>query len=317
MAAPRSSFPAASAEAGARPASLDPAQVRRQFARAASNASAYDSAAALLHEVAKRMLERLEVVRLEPAVVIDAGSGSGHALAGLEARFPQATIVALDSALPMLARNARSARRGLPEWIQRLVAAPRVAAVAADFGRLPFREASVGCVWSNLALHWTNEPDQVLAEWSRVLVTGGLAQFSVLGPDTLQQLRAAWGADSRRVHRFIDMHDIGDMLIEAGFADPVMDMEVVTLTYRSLDDLLAELRATGSTNARVDRPRGLTGKNRWRAMSNAYESMRRDGTLPATFEIVYGHAWKAAPRADKDGVARVRVEDIGRGRRQG
>jgi malonyl-CoA O-methyltransferase len=289
--------------------------VRRGVDRAARDPRAYESATALFREVAGRMLERLELVKLEPKIVIDAGCGSGHALPGLEARFPDAQIVALDLSLPLLALSAGAPRRVLPDWIARLVSTPRIARIATDFGRLPFRDATVDCVWSNLALHWSSDMPAAFADWFRVTKTGGLVQFSTLGPDTLRQLRAAWGNDGgRRVHRFVDMHDVGDMLVEAGFADPVMDMETITLTYRKLDDLCADLRATGSTNARDDRPRGLTGKNRWRAMSEAYEALRRDGTLPATFEIVYGHAWKPLPRAGKDGVAVVRVEDIGRTR---
>ena len=298
-------------------ATLDARQVRRASARAARDAGAHEDASALFREVESRMLERLEVVRLEPDVVVDAGCGSGHALPGLQARFPQAQIVALDHSLSLLARAAPAKGTALPQWLRRLVSAPRVAPVAADFGRLPFRDASVGCIWSNLALHWSNDMPATLVEWSRVLRTGGLAQFSALGPDSLRQLRGAWGrGEARRVHRFTDMHDIGDMLVSAGFADPVMDMETITLTYRKLDDLIADLRATGSTNARGDRARGLTGKNRWRAMSEAYEALRSDGVLPATFEIVYGHAWKPPGRV-KDGVAVVRVEDIGRRRPPG
>ena len=312
MSQPFAASPSASSPVQATP-NLDSRQVRRGFSRAARDAGAYDGASALSREVSRRMLERLDVVKLEPGVVVDAGCGAGHALPGLESRFPEARIVAVDFALPLLAR-AGSSQRALPAWIQRFVSVPRVSRVAADVGRLPFRDAAVGCIWSNLALHWSADVPAVLGEWSRVLRTGGLAQFSALGPDTLQQLRAAWDGDVRRVHRFADMHDLGDMLIEAGFADPVMDMETITLTYGKLDDLFADLKAAGSTNARNDRARGLTGKKRWRAMSDAYEAMRRDGTLPATFEIVYGHAWKPLPRAGKDGVAVVRVEDIGRAR---
>ena len=111
------------------------------------------------------------------------------------------------------------------------------------------------------------------------------------------------------------MHDVGDMLVHAGFADPVMDMETITLTYPELDGLFADLRATGSTNAHAARSRGLAGKDAWRTMRAAYETQRRDGTLPATFEIIYGHAWKPRPRPSRDGTTVIRVEDIGRGAR--
>ena len=259
------------------------------------------------------MLERLEYVRLEPRLVVDAGAGSGHALAALGERFPEARLLAVDIVREQLEPLApgRSAIDRLRRWI----GPPRTHPVAADFGRLPLRDASIGCVWSNLSLQWVPDPSPVFIEWHRALDTNGLVMFSTLGPDTLKELRAAWGSRlPPRVHPFIDMHDLGDMLVHAGFADPVMDMETVTLTYRDVDALLADLRGAGATGAHVDRPRGLTGRTRWQALRNAYETLRRDdGQLPATFEIVYGHAWKPAPRARAvaDGVARVRVADIG------
>ena len=307
------------------PPRLDSAESARRLARAARNFAAYDKGSALAREVAQRMLERLDYVKLEPALVVDAGCAAGNALPGLAARFPDARLVAVDRVTSLAARAERSARdvtpgpaliATLPGWIRRLLPQSRVIAVAADFGRLPLSAASAGCIWSNLALHWSNDPAAVFVEWHRVLETGGLAQFSLLGPDTLKELRGAWGlAGNRRVHPFIDMHDIGDMLVHAGFADPVMDMETITLTYRDLDDLFLDLRSVGASNTHPDRPRGLTGRKAWRDMRAAYEALRREGTLPATFEIVYGHAWKPLPRAGKDGIAVVRVEDIGRRRR--
>lgn len=290
--------------------------MRRRFVRAAAAPAAYDKAAVLQHEVARRMLERLEYINLEPGIVIDAGCGTGHALKGLVGRFPDARLLAVDSALTMLARARYAAgASAVPAWMRRWLSSGPVQPVAADFDRLPLPDSSVGCIWSNLALHWAADPPATFAEWHRVLVTEGLVLFSMLGPDTLKELRTAWAqAGGAHVHAFIDMHDVGDMLVHAGFADPVMDMETITLTYRDLDGLFADLRATGSTNAHVARSRGLAGKNAWRTMRAAYEGMRRDSTLlPATFEIIYGHAWKPQPRPGRDGVAVVRVEDIGRG----
>ncbi|MEO8133561.1 MAG: malonyl-ACP O-methyltransferase BioC [Betaproteobacteria bacterium] len=310
-----------------RPSStIDAALARRRFGRAVATPAAfaaYRDAAILQREVARRMLERLDYVRLDPALVIDAGCGVGHALPGLRGRFPAARLLAVDFALPMLLRARAAAnaeqRIHVPDWLRRLLPAAgehRQHALAADFGRLPLRDASVDCIWSNLALHWHDDPASLFAEWHRVIKTGGLVQFSLLGPDTLRELRSACAhLPGVRVHPFIDMHDIGDMLVHAGFADPVMDMEVITLTYRTTDQLLAELRALGAANASAERPRGLTGVRGWAAMRAAYDTLRSDGTLPATFEIVYGHAWKPAPRAGRDGVAVVRVEDIGRRRR--
>ena len=290
--------------------------MRLHFARAAADRDRYDAASWLQREVAKRMAERLDYIKLTPDLVVDAGAGSGHALAALAARFPDATLVAVDIVSEQLRRLVP---RSLPvEWLQRFFRTSRTHAVAADFARLPLRDRSAGCVWSNLALHWAPDPAAVFVEWHRVIDTGGLVLFSSLGPDTLRELRHAWGAAgtagaANRVHPFIDMHDIGDMLVHAGFADPVMDMETITLTYRDVDALVADLRGAGAAGSHVARPRGLTGRRLWRAMRDAYESLRHQGTLPATFEIVYGHAWKPAPRvrAGDDGIARVRIEDVG------
>jgi malonyl-CoA O-methyltransferase len=141
-----------------------------------------------------------------------------------------------------------------------------------------------------------------------VLEIGGLLMFSTLGPDTLRELRSAFADGYAHTQRFADMHDLGDMLVGCGFADPVMDMEVVTLTYDDFDAMLAELRAAGSACAMKARRHGLTGRQAWSAARTAYESMRRDGRLPATFEIIYGHAWKAAPKQTPDGRAIVRFD---------
>ena len=138
--------------------------------------------------------------------------------------------------------------------------------------------------------------------------------FSTLGPDTLKELRQALGEASPRVHRFMDMHDIGDMLMAAGFAEPVMDMEVLTLTYGGADNLLKDLRLSGSMNAAQARHRGLSGRKGWQQALAALESARRDGRLPATFEVVYGHAWKARPRTTVDGRAIVDFDPSRRGR---
>jgi malonyl-CoA O-methyltransferase len=262
------------------------------------------------------MLERLEYVKVEPSLVVDAGCGTGTSLPGLALRFPGARVVGVEFVLAMLARaaDAQAAATRLPRTLRRLFAkgatAPHPGLVAADFARLPLQDASVGCLWSNLALHWSNDVAGVLAEWHRVLAAGGLVQFSLLGPDSLKELRDATGTGGvERVHRFVDMHDIGDMLVDAGFADPVMDMEMLTLTYADIDRLFADLRGAGATNARADRERGLAGRGFLSALKRAY-AKADDGTLAATFEVIYGHAWKPRGRAGADGVAVIRVEDI-------
>ncbi len=276
---------------------LDRRQVRRSFERAAAT---YDAAAVLQNEVCRRMLARLDYIRIEPATVLDAGSGTGNAVPGLLERYPGARVIALDLALDMV-RRARARR---PWWRGLLDRGrPRLSAVCGDLERLPLRAGSADLAWSNLAIQWLDEPQRAFAEVHRVLTPGGLFLFSSFGPDTLKELRAAFhGIDGHtHVHRFVDMHDIGDRLVACGFADPVMDMEVVTLTYGDVRELMRDLKAIGARNATPGRPAGLFGKARLDRVARNYEAFRRDGRLPASFEIVYGHAWKPQPRTTSDG----------------
>ena len=191
------------------------------------------------------------------------------------------------------------------------------ALVCGDVCRLPLAARSVDLVWSNLTLQWIDELPLALAEFHRVLNVGGLLTFTTFGPDTLRELRQAFAAAdaSAHVNRFIDMHDVGDMLVQAGFADPVMDMEMITMTYADAGGLMRDLKAIGAQNARVDRRRTLTGRRRWQRMLAALEAFRRDGRLAASFEVVYGHAWKPEPRVVDDGRAIVRFDRGPRERR--
>jgi len=270
----------------------DRAAVRRNFARAAATFGRGD---ALHREVASRMLERFDVIRLAPARIVDLGCGTGAAVPGLLARFPAARVVGVDLAHAM-ARAAVPEPTGWRRWLG--ARSPSISGVNADMASLPFADGAFSLAWSNLALHWADDPLPALSEAQRVLETGGLFMFSALGPDTLRELRDSFAASGPgwHVRRFIDLHDIGDALGRAGFAAPVMDMEVLTLTYETLDGLFADLRFTGSANAMQGRRRTLTAPGRMRAVRQAYEGLRRDGRLPATFEVIYGHAWKAAPR---------------------
>ena len=297
--------------------------MRRAFDRAAVS---YDDAAVLQREVAQRMAERLGIVRLDPKVILDAGCGTGEALGELRARYPQARLVGLDLAYAMVhAAKQRdlAMRADAPSLARRLLktfAAPEAggsALVCADVCRLPIGSRSVDLAWSNLTLQWVDELPLALSEFHRVLKIGGLLTFTTLGPDTLSELRRAFAAadDAAHVNRFLDMHDVGDMLLHAGFADPVMDMEMITMTYVDAGALMRDLKAIGAQNVRADRRRGLTGRVRWQRMLAALEGFRREGRLPATFEVVYGHAWKPEPRAADDGRAIVRFDRAPRGRR--
>lgn len=279
-----------------KPPQFDKRLVRRSFERAAQT---YDAAAVLQHEVCRRMDERLDLIKLQPGVVLDAGSGTGNALPALKKRYPGARVIALDLAHAML-RQGRE-RAEVPWWKSFLQTA--AAPLCGDIESLPLASGSIDLVWSNLALQWANDPDKAFAEFNRVLAPGGLLMFSTFGPDTLKELRAAFSRVDAHTHvsRFIDLHDIGDILVKRGFADPVMDMEPFTLTYADVRALMHDLKAIGAHNVTQERPPGLTGKSRLAAVTAAYEALRRDGKLPATFEVVYGHAWKPLPRVTAGG----------------
>lgn len=274
---------------------VDKRQLRRSFEQAAAT---YEEAAALQHEVCRRMLERLNYIRQQPAAVLDAGSGTGNALPALLQRYPRAHFVAVDLALGMLRRG----RARLPWWRGLPGLRPALSWVGADIERLPLATNTIDMVWSNLALQWVNDLPAAFAEMYRVLKPGGLLMFSTFGPDTLKELRLAYEAiPHRHVNRFVDMHDIGDVLVKLGFADPVMDMEMFTLTYGDVRQLMRELKAIGARNVTMGRSTTLTGKNSLRSVVQKYETFRRDGRLPATFEVIYGHAWKPEPRMSPTG----------------
>jgi malonyl-CoA O-methyltransferase len=295
------------------PRDVDPRAVKRAFGRAVAT---YDGAAVLQREVATRLSERLDYVKIAPNAILDAGCGTGHAIGELAARYAQTRIVGVDHALPMVSAARERARRGR-SLLDRLLApvrtkggAPAPAFVCADVNALPFGGVAFDLVWSNLTLQWVNDLPRVFGEFRRTLRVGGLLLFSTFGPDTLKELRAAFARADGHTHtnRFVDMHDLGDLLVQAGFADPVMEMEPLTLTYADPGTLMAELKALGATNATRGRPRGLMGAARWRRMLAALERMRKDGRIPATFEVVYGHAWKGEPRTTAEGHAIVKLQ---------
>ena len=299
------------------PREVDPRAVRRAFGRAVTT---YDAAAVLHREVGARMAARLDVVKVAPKLVLDAGCGTGEAVGELGVRYPGARVVALDLALPMVAAARERVRRGRTMLRRLLPAALSGPAhspwfVCGDLNALPLRGVAFDLVWSNLVLQWINDLPRVFAEMRRVLQVGGLFTFTTFGPDTLREIRSAFARADGHTHtnRFVDMHDIGDMLVHAGFADPVMDMEQITLTYADPEALVRELKRLGATNATRGRPHGLMGRGRWQRMLAALDARRRDGRVPATFEVVYGHAWKGTPSRTADGHPIVKVQRPGRG----
>lgn len=259
---------------------LDPLQVRRAFARAASTYERHDR---LQREVESRLFESLDYYEGKPQRVLDVGCGTGRGTALLKKRWRDAEVIAVDVSLPMLHEARRN--RG---WFRTFARA------CADGQALPFPDHSMDLVYSNLCLQWCDSPRPLLAECARVLKPGGFVVASTLGADTLTELREAWAAvdlDRPHVGMFLDLHDIGDAALAAGLKDPVLDSDHVTLDYPDVRGLLMDLKGLGATNAHRGRMRALTGKARFHAMLDAYETRRRGGRIPATWEVVTLHAW--------------------------
>ena len=310
------------------PEPIDIALLRKRFDRAAAT---YADAAVVQREVGNRLLERFDIMRMAPSVVLDVGCGPGTHTALLATRFPDATVIAVDQSPAMVARAAPAVSK--QGWLARLTGGSgkagkgEIRGLVADMNALPLPRENADVLWSNFALQWANDLPALFAEWSRVLKVGGVMMFTAPGPDTLIELRRAISRDesvadkhaeeNKYVQRFTDLHDIGDMLVHAGFADPVMDMEVITLEYATTDALWRDLKAQGGSNAMQTRSRGLMTPHKLRSIEAALDSGRRDGgPIRISVEVIYGHAWKIAPKKTVDGHGIVRPESIGRGPRR-
>lgn len=298
------------------PVPLDTSLLRARFDRAAAT---YGDVAVVQREVGNRLLERFDVMRIAPAAILDVGCGPGTHTAALAARFPEAMVTAVDHAPAMVVRALPPAGGLLARWTG-LGKRPRIRGLVSDMGALPLPREHADVLWSNFALQWANALPSLFAEWNRVLKVGGVIMFTAPGPDTLIELRRALTlagetADAR-VQRFTDLHDIGDMLIHSGFADPVMDMEVITLEYATSAALWRDIKAQGAVNAMQTRPRGLLTPRRLRAIEAALDSARKPGgPIRISIEVIYGHAWKVAPKKTAEGHGIVRLESIQRGPR--
>lgn len=259
--------------------------MKAEFSRAAAS---YDAAAVLAGETGRRLAERLSYTKITPGRFADIGCATGDGLRQLQRSYPAAQALAIDLALPML----RAARSQVP-WHTRLRRrGPGL--LQADVRQLPLADAILDLVWSNLMLHWLDEPLPALREIARVMKTGGLLTFAMLGPDTFKEwgeAQARAGVGPVAMRQFPDMHDIGDMLVAAGFGDPVMDREDIVLTYPTARALIAEQRHLGVRD-------GMFGTLGWQLARAAFSTWPRDldGRLPVTCEIVYGQAWKMPPR---------------------
>ena len=286
---------------------LDRPGVRAAFERASAG---YEAAAVLQPRVSDELLGRLEPFKFEPRVVLDLGAGTGRAARELKRRYRRALVIALDLAPGML----REARRH-----QHLFR--RFERVCADALRLPLKDASVDLVFSSLMLQWCDPLDEAFAEVRRVLNPEGFFAFSTFGPDTLKELRGAWAeADGySHVNHFADMHDVGEALVRAGLSEPVLDVDRVLLSYPDALTLMRDLKAIGAHNVTAGRPRALMGKARLQRMQNAYEALRHESGLPATYEVIYGATWGSAGRRAAPaigGEARIAPEAIKRRERR-
>ena len=265
------------------PPRLDKAAVRNFFDNAAKS---YDDAAILHEEVLNRLIERLQYMRHRPATILDLGCGTGNGIRGLQKIYPRARVTALDLSPAMLER----ARGRFRFWSKRRL-------VAGDMEQLPFADASFDLVFSSLALAWSNDLGASLKELARVSADDALLLFASFGPGTLAELEASWRAQDSlpHVHGFVDMHDVGDAMMAAGFVQPVVDAEIIRLEYAEFRGLLDDLRKVGSSNAHVGRRRGLTSPARLRQLEESYREQGFEGDrFVASYEVVYGHAW--APR---------------------
>lgn len=270
---------------------IDKKLARLAFERAART---YDEAAVLQREVNHHLLERLDYINYQPRMILDVGAGTGYATHSLQKLYPSANLLALDIAHPMLSVARSRARL----W-SRLT--KKIKFITAEAEKLPLANNSVDMVYSNLTVQWVNDLDVALSEFTRVLKPGGMLLFSTFGPDTLKELRNSWNAVDQysHVNPFLDMHDVGDAMLRARLAEPVMDVENFTMTYKDVFAIMRDLKAIGAHNVTSARPKGLMGKSHFKVLEQQYEQYRQDSVLPVSYEVVYGHAWKPVKGATR------------------
>lgn len=272
---------------------IDKARVRAAFDRAANS---YDAAAVLQKLVRDEMFDRLDLIKVKPKTILDLGCGTGHGSFSLQKRFKSAQVFSLDMAFAMLEKTYTQ-----QPLLKKAFGGKKL--ICADIEHLPVAEDQIDLVWSNLALQWCNDLDKSFANIRAALKSNSLFIFSTFGPDTLKELRAASNNGNTHVSRFIDMHDIGDALTRNGFNAPVLDVERYTLTYDNVRGVMVDLKSIGANNATQGRGRGLSGKAFFKSLTKQYEQFRmEDGKLPATFEVVYGHAWTPEAKQDDHGL---------------
>ncbi len=259
---------------------LDIRHVRRRRDRAAA---AEADAGFLQARTLQGLAERLTPIDIEPRHVLDLGCGVGDTSRYLARRWRRARIVSLDLSMAML----RSARKSRSRFARRRE-------VQAEGSQLPLATASIDLVVANLSLPWTRDPLRCFGEVARTLKPGGLFLFVSLGPDTLAELRAAWADvdNESHVQPFADMHNLGDAMVRSGLAEPVLDIERLSITYSDPRDLYRDLTAAAARNSLRARRAGLTGRRRFAAFEAALRERLNDGSRGVGVELVYGHAWR-------------------------
>lgn len=283
--------------------------VADSFGRAAAH---YDDVAVLQRHTADELLERLDLVKITPKRIVDLGVGTGRNLNFLAQRYPDAQLIAVDIAAGMLkqARQSYREQQGIKRW---LPTNKKPFFLAGDAEKLPFADNSVDFIFANLSLQWC-DPRASFAEIQRVLTPEGLVMFSSLGPDTLHELRQSWAQvdDYPHVNLFYDMHDVGEAMTEGGLTGVVLDAEHTVLTYSTAMALMKDLKVLGARNVNRERRRGLTGKHALEKVQQAYEKFRKGDVLPATYEVVYGHAWGGtkAQTMSEDGSVNIPISQL-------
>lgn len=284
------------------PGRLRTRDVRRRFDRASAD---FHDADFVHRQTFAGLLDRLAPITAKPGVILDLGCAKGTGSRALASRYPGARVIAVDLSLPML-------RFAKEKWWQRR----RIRPVQGDANALPLKSQGVDLAFANLLLPWINDLPACLTEVSRVLARDGLFTFSALGPDSLKELREAWGTIDQdwHVNPFPDMHDLGDALVRAGLSDPVLDVDRISIRYDELSKLYRDLSCSGARNSLEHRRRSMTGKAGFRRMEESLSQASAGNGFTLTLEIVYGHAWSVGERPPP-GEFRLDPADIG-GRRR-
>jgi len=272
---------------------------RERFDRAARS---FQTASFVHDEARRRLLDRLDGLKIESGTIVDLGSALGQSAAELSRKFPEARIIALDSSREML-------KRSVPGEFSKL---------AGDAVRLPFPDRSIELLFANLVLPW-NLPDALFAEAGRVLTNTGVLVFSTLGPDSLNELRRAWARadDAIHVHAFFDVQTLGDLVQNARLEEPVLDVDRIQVSYAELSAVIRDLRACGATNTAGGRRRSLMGRGRWQRFVEALwhdQGEGHEGRLSLTVELIFGQAFgiRRAPKAAENGEISVPIDQIKR-----